>query len=265
MAPDFPELFPVPLDGRVGLVGDTHANTGWTIRVIESLAAEGVRVVVQLGDFGWWPQYRFAHKISRAAARAGVEVLFIDGNHEHHANLRAHAHRVDPGFEEGRPVLMHPRLWYLPRGCAWEWDGVRFRALGGAYSIDMDFRTPSKDWFPEEVPSVADAHRAIDAGPADVFLCHDYPELGYQLPGMPGLDETHERGSRQVQQMLAEVAKAIGPQLVVHGHWHRRYNIERDNIAIEGLDCDNTPGAALILDLDTLQTRDWPTPTPKRW
>ena len=258
--PTFPELFPVAEGGRVGLVGDTHANTGWFIRVIEDLATEGVRVVVQLGDFGWWPQYRFAQKISRAAGRIGVEVLFIDGNHEHHLNLRDSARRADPDYEQGRPVQLHPRLWYLPRGCAWEWSGVRFRALGGAYSIDRWGRTPGKDWFPEETPTIADAYRAIGAGPADVFLCHDYPALGYELEGIPLSEESDERSSRQVQELLAEVATAIEPELVVHGHWHRRYSIERDNIAIEGLDCDNKPRAAVVLDLETLQTRDWATP-----
>ena len=233
---------------------------------IDGLAAHGVKVVVQPGDFrmvaatqvrpqtlmGWRP-------------RAGVEVLFIDGNHEHHTDLRAHARQADPESENGRPVLMHPRLWYLPRGCAWQWAGVRFRALGGAYSVDRPSRTPGKSWFPEEVPTVADAERAIAAGPADVFLCHDHPALGYEIQGVWGIAEEHERASRQVQQIPAEVAEAIGPQLVVHGHWHRRYSIERDGISVEGLDCDNTASAALILDLDTLQTRDWPTPTPKRW
>ena len=162
---EVPEGFPCPGDGRIALVGDTHANTWWTLRVIKALAGEGIKTVVQLGDFGWWQQLAFAHKVSRDATRAGVQVLFLDGNHEHHRDLRAHARRADPGYEEGRPVLMHPNLWYLPRGCAWEWDGIRFRALGGGYSIDVDFRTPHKDWFPEEVPSPADAQRAITAGP----------------------------------------------------------------------------------------------------
>ena len=101
--PAFPELFPVAEGGRVGLVGDTHANTGWFIRVIEDLAAEGVRVVVHLGDFGWWPQYKFAQKISRAAGRIGVEVLFIDGNHEHHLNPRKGALSADPDLRQQAP------------------------------------------------------------------------------------------------------------------------------------------------------------------
>ena len=264
MAIDVPEGFPAPRNGRVALVGDTHANTWWTTRIIENLAAEGVGVMVQLGDFGWWPHMQFARKVSWAAARAGVEVLFIDGNHEHHPNLRASALLADPGGTPGGPVLMHPNLWYLPRGCAWEWDGVRFRALGGAYSIDMDARVPGKNWFPGEMPSAEDAERAIVAGPADVLLSHDYPELGYQLKGMPGLSKEHQKGSRAVQLLLAEVARAIDPELVVHGHWHRRYSIEREDVFIEGLNCDNTAGGVVILDTETLETTNWSSPVPRR-
>ena len=49
--------------------------------------------------------------------------------------------------------------------------GCAFRALGGAFSIDHAACTPGYDVFPvEEVPSYADAQRAINAGPADVLL-----------------------------------------------------------------------------------------------
>lgn len=97
-----------------------------------------------------------------------------------------------------------------------------------------------------------------------MLLSHDYPALGYHLPSTLNIDEELDRISRLVQQRLAEVAKAIQPKLVVHGHWHRRYTTQQDGITIEGLNCDNTAGAALILDIDTLQTRNWATPVPRR-
>ena len=93
---------------------------------------------------------------------------------------------------------------------------MRFRALGGAYSIDHGARTQGFDLFPaEEAPSPADAQRAIDAGPADVMLCHDYPALGYELRGRT-LPDADARASAQVQSLLAQVAEAIRPKLVVH-------------------------------------------------
>ena len=253
-------VLPAPAGSRVALVGDTHGNKAWTRRVIGALGAERVDVIVQLGDFGWWPGTWFAKDVSRAAFIAGVSVCFLDGNHENHEHLRFHASLRDPDRGPADPVEMYPSLWYLPRGCAWEWRGVRFRALGGAYSIDHGTRTPGHDLFPaEEVPSPADAERAIAGGPADVLLCHDYPALGYILKGRP-LPEADDRASRQVQDMLAQVAEAIQPKLVVHGHWHHAYTVELDGVSVVGLDCDGTDQAIALLDLDTLQTTEWSLP-----
>lgn len=253
-------VLPAPAGTQVALVGDTHANAVWTRRVIGALGAEGVDVVVQLGDFGWWPGMGFAEEVSRAAVAAGVVVCFLDGNHENHEHLRFHASLRDPDRGPADPVEMHPSLWYLPRGCAWEWRGVRFRALGGAYSIDHASRTPGYDLFPaEEAPSAVDAERAMAGGTADVLLCHDYPALGYALRGRP-LAEADDRASRQVQDMLAQVAEAVRPKLVVHGHWHHAYTVERDGITVVGLDCDGTDQAVALLDLDTLQAKEWSLP-----
>ena len=49
----------------------------------------------------------------------------------------------------------------------------------------------------------------------------------------------------------------IRPKLVVHGHWHFAYEIERDGIAVKGLDCDGTNKAPVLLDLETLEVEDW--------
>ncbi len=255
-----PRTLPSPQRRRIALVGDTHANAPWTGRVIAALAAHGIDMVVQLGDFGWWPHIEFARKISHAARFAGITVCFIDGNHEHHDHLRFHSDLRNRGGNPTDPVEMYQSLWYLPRGCSWQWHGVRFRALGGAFSIDHASRTAGYNWFPgAETPSFADAERAIAGGPADVLLCHDYPAVGYLLTGLP-IPAADQRASRQVQTMLAAVVERIEPKLVVHGHWHRRYTTVRDGLTIAGLDRDNTHRAVALLDLDTLQIEDRPPP-----
>ena len=258
-----PDEFPSSVGGgRVGLVGDTHANSGWFTRVINEMADDGIKVIVQLGDFGWWPHLSFISDVSRAAKRAGVVVLFIDGNHENHPHLRSTAINADPdSYHAARPVRVHPHLWHLPRGCAWEWNKVCFRGLGGAVSVDQRLRVPGVSWFAEEVPSEEDFQRAIDGGPADVLLTHDYPALGQSLTGMPGVPADLERSSREVRDRLADVVRAINPRLVVHGHWHQRYSTERHGVQVEGLSCDTSRHAAGVLNLGTLTVEEWPRPT----
>ncbi|WP_419923664.1 hypothetical protein [Candidatus Poriferisocius sp.] len=111
--------------------------------------------------------------------------------------------------ERGRvdPVEMLPSLWYLPRGCVWQWHRVRFRALGGAFSVDHMARTPGHDRFPAaEVPSASDAERAINQGPTDVLLCHDHPSLGYRLKGLPipEADDLSSASAEEVERRLSE-------------------------------------------------------------
>lgn len=41
---------PAPRNKQVALAGDSHADERWTRRVIEGLAADGVDMVVQVGE-----------------------------------------------------------------------------------------------------------------------------------------------------------------------------------------------------------------------
>ena len=251
--------FPSPQLPRVGMIGDTHGNVAWTRQAVASLAAAGIDMAVQLGDFGWNPHSGFPEIVSTAAGRAGVTVCFIDGNHEHHEHLRAHAAaRCVPGGAPS-PVEMYDDLWYLPRGCSWEWWGVRFRALGGAFSVDHASLVAGHDWFPvEEMPSAADADEAIKAGPADVLVCHDYPAIGYELRGY-SVAEAAARSSRYVRRLLGSVVDEINPKLVIHGHWHHAYTTTVGAVTVKGLDRDGADsGSVAVLDLETLYVEDHP-------
>jgi len=66
---------------RILLLGDTHANLAWTRHAIKHAHDLGADLVLQLGDFGFWPR--------RSAGRgflAGVEealaeaALLVDAN-----------------------------------------------------------------------------------------------------------------------------------------------------------------------------------------
>ena len=246
---------PTPSQPRIGLVGDTHADTMWTTSVIKMFAQQGIDMIVQLGDFGWWPHLTFVDTVARCAARHEVTFAFIDGNHEDHTDLQRWANLRHPDRSPADPVEMHPSLWYLPRGCAWEWHGVRLRACGGAFSIDYQARIPGLSWFPDsEEPSNDDIRRTIAAGPADVLLTHDHPELGYKLPGIPGVPDKLERMSAGTRLKLAAVVEEVKPKLVVHGHWHQTYVERIDGLTVAGLTCNRRPTATTILDLETLQT-----------
>ena len=85
---------------RIGVAADWHGNTAWATRAVRKMAAllpaDGPRVIVHLGDFGFWPGPRGREYLSRldaALAAAGAELSFVDGNHEDFTELA----RLRPG------------------------------------------------------------------------------------------------------------------------------------------------------------------------
>lgn len=106
---------------RILLIGDTHCNAHWTCFVIDQAEKLGVDLIVQLGDFGYWPRMaqgkHFLEWVDRTLDEAGIPLWFLDGNHEDHATLASDL--MPPGFHR---ITDH--ITYLARGTRWEWDGT---------------------------------------------------------------------------------------------------------------------------------------------
>src|SRR5690606_41506311 len=72
-------------------MGDTHGN-GFAVEKAYDFAAEvEAEVIVQVGDFGWWPRQgigrRFLRRASQLASETGIPLHWVDGNHEDHSEL----------------------------------------------------------------------------------------------------------------------------------------------------------------------------------
>jgi predicted phosphodiesterase len=206
---------------RLLVAGDVHGNAGWLDVLCRQAAQVGCDAVLQLGDFGYWPHQpggrRYLRRVTAYAERAGVVVYWIDGNHENHEALRALPPSAD-GF-----VDVADRCRYIPRALRWMWQGVRFGALGGAFSIDWRDRTPGTSWWPDEVTVAGDVAR-LGQEPLDILLTHEAP-AGVPLAGarLPAEDQIR---TDEVRALVADAVKATSPTLVLHGHWHRRHSYE---------------------------------------
>lgn len=115
------------------------------------------------------------------------------------------------------------RCRWLPRGHRWEWSGVRFGALGGAFSVNWRWRAEGISWRRGEMLTDADVARLGDE-PLDVLISHDAPQ-GMPLRGLP-IPPVDEMRSAEVRVRILEAVEATEPALVVHGHWHHRYRHE---------------------------------------
>lgn len=217
------------------VAGDWHANTEWAIRTLN----HSQDTIIHVGDFGYTFSADFIGPLERALRRTHKRLYFIDGNHDNHEHLAALPTRPD-----GTKWLTS-RIRYLPRGLRWNWHGVNFLALGGAYSVDRRYRTKGVSWWEGETISLAEAESAAASGSADVMFTHDCP-ADLLIPGLektarriPSDDLKEANGHRQ---LLQGVVDAVRPKTVYCGHFHQRLTgyLPATDTIVEVLDCDNS-------------------------
>ena len=241
---------------RVLLVGDTHANTAWLTRtVIPAAQREHSDLILQLGDFGWWPGQPAGDAFIEAARRSPVPLWWIDGNHEHHDDLAQR--RQAAGLEGRDPLHLGGNLTYLPRGARIDLDDVHALGCGGAHSIDRQLRNPGRSWFEAERITDTDIAECAVGGHADILFSHDAP-AGWDIPGMIPDEVLPPRLRAELpacwshRRALGDVFAASTPALVVHGHYHSGYATTFaapwGPVEILGLDCDGTSSNLAMLD-----------------
>jgi hypothetical protein len=245
--------------GKVVVAGDWHGNGRWSSYVIRRAAHllkdETVKIIIHLGDFGFWPgAEKYLQKASEELAGHGLFLLFADGNHEWHDRLDdLHAQAGHDG-----PVPLDDwleRIWHLPRGYRWEWHGIKWLAVGGAGSPDWQKRVPGTGWWPQEQLTDEQVQRVIAGGKADVLAAHDCPsDFMPELPPPPywwDLEPCHE-SSRRLQQIV----DATAPAHVFHGHLHTEREQVIDtasgDVHVIGLDADGAAGNYRVVDTRTL-------------
>lgn len=244
------------------MAGDWHGNEDWALNVISrvpgALAGEGRRLILQLGDFGVWPDragQRYLARISRALAEVSAELWFIDGNHEdfpHLASLAAEAATV-----HGR-VLVRPHLMHLPRGYRWTWHGRTWLACGGGASLDRAVRTGGVDWWPAEEITAAQETAIIAAGDADVLASHDcpagVPHAFGRLPAGWAAEDLARNDAHRGR--LQRIVDEVQPSYIVHGHLHRAYQRNCDfgygPVQVTGLAADGRLRNFAVLDVEAM-------------
>jgi hypothetical protein len=247
------------------LAGDWHGFTPHATWVLERAKALGIRRVFQLGDFGLWEHehsgIEYLDDLDELTDQHDVDIYCLAGNHDNERlAVQLHAASLDAdGF-----VVLRPRVKLALRGHRWTWEGTRFLALGGAYSVDKLYRTNREDektrrsrresvqygkpfrdfagtlWFPDEELTHQNVLTAIgDGSHVDVMLTHDKP-----LRSTPSWNRKDLIECRPNQEKIQEVVNATRPRLLVHGHLHFPYDCAmRDNRGnftthVVGLDAD---------------------------
>lgn len=232
------------------VAGDWHGDPVHAMYCFEQALNNNVDAIFQVGDFGFWEHMpnggSFLDVVSTLAVENDMPCYWIDGNHESHTLLRAlygpggRKHKMTPeGFWEIRPGL-----FYVPRGTRWVWNGAHLMGLGGAYSVDKDYRLareqgiasprwgwtweharvhpatgPNTMWWPEEELTDDEVAVALaDPTPLDVLFTHDKPRAAAPKWNRKNILECFPN-----QDKIQTVVNALKPKLLVHGHLHFPY------------------------------------------
>lgn len=271
---------------RILVAGDTHGNLQHAKYLVERAKFFDCQVIIVVGDFGYWEHEAsgvyFLNWIEDAAKRTGIVWCFIDGNHENHTLLRflymgqlssmglTETLKSQANFVESKRgpfrvtvtkdgfYAIRQGLYYIPRGTVWTWEGVRFLGLGGAFSVDINWRKPGTSWWPEEMiePDEVDALREV--GKVDVFLSHDAPAEVDMMSIFAQRSMEFWKADQRSSRNRALVSKAMEyskPDVAIHGHFHLRHvtyvTLENGHeVKVMGLDRDGTEQSSFtVLDL----------------
>lgn len=232
------------------VAGDTHGDPKHFVYLFERAINNDVDAILQVGDFGFWEHvpegYAYLEVLSELAIQNDMPLFWIDGNHESHIILRE---KYGPGGTHYKPTPegfweIRPGVYYIPRGTRWVWSGRHLMGLGGAYSVDKDYRLAREQgvecpawgwtsrhvamypptgqytqWWPQEEITDEDVRFALqDLTPLDILFTHDKPRAS-----TPGWNRKDLPECWPNQDKIQTVVKTLTPKMLIHGHLHYPY------------------------------------------
>lgn len=254
---------------RLLVAGDIHGDYTQSRSLFENAYAEKADAIVQLGDMGYWTHTTngkyFLHTLKELHKFFNIPFYFIDGNHEYHPGL-IEAIRSNERTAENF-IVIKKGIFYIPRGTNWTWDDVGFYGVGGAVSVDQYWRHVGTSWWPQEQIFDKDLPELeASAKPAPIWFSHDVPnEVDIERiinpnPDAPLFWPTELIAKSNLHRgRLSRLFNIVQPKIVLHGHYHRRYNkiVECGWGEVEfiGLHCEAQPDKNWII----LETDDYKT------
>ncbi|MCL1837962.1 MAG: metallophosphoesterase [Propionibacteriaceae bacterium] len=255
---------------RIALVGDVHGNWAAAKACLLWAGEQQADVVVFLGDFGFdfEPPYgkhqksEFEACVNRWAGKLGIDVLYLNGNHDNWAWTDSERERQ--GIAAVEPLQMAEHVWNLGVGQRLPWGERGWLVVPGGVSIDRVWRQYSRQrigfpiWWENEALTDAQIDDIVVANtdrPVDVVVAHDCP----YLPGswlsrhlsqnepirerseISGIGQKELRDSDDHQLRLLRIFDSClaDDGLWAHGHYHINWRHEvQDSKRVIGLDCD---------------------------
>lgn len=222
------------------ITGDVHGGCDlqkvldWDEEVGQNLGPGDYLIVA--GDFGypWDYSAEETDEILWLESRP-YTVLFVDGNHERYDFW---AERPYEDWHGGKVQRLRDRgrIRRLCRGEVFDICGASVFTMGGATSVDRDFRVPYATWWPQEQPgeqNFAEAREALEANKwqVDYVVTHTCADSMLRAALYPG--KGWERPDRdRLTGFLEELEGRLSYKRWYFGHFHRDADLERNHTVL---------------------------------
>lgn len=151
---------------------------------------------IQVGDFG----IGFQGPAYMPVLPSNVK--FIRGNHDNPAMCKVHANCIQDGTFR---------------------DDLNAMFVGGAWSIDLRFRTPGFDWWPEEELNHVEFGRVVERYELikpDVMITHDFPRSASDKMFFDSGLINGKQYEYRTASYFEDMFRTHKPKLWIGGHWH---------------------------------------------
>lgn len=212
---------------KVIICGDIHGD--W--RQINTLINhKNPDVILQVGDFGWWPHFHNTYGFSKkkkfdqfGIKNHSTKIAWIPGNHENWDDLKC--------ITDYEPLEIQDNITYCPFGTVLEINNQKILCCGGAESIDKEWRKEGVSWWKGETITQGDMDNLPDCD-IDVVISHTAPRNWIENSGRYSMDKQRDPSSFALQLIF----ERYRPKKWFNGHFHYYMNAKIDGCEWVSLD-----------------------------
>lgn len=209
------------------ITGDTHRD----FSRLYGLEMTSKDILIILGDIGI--NYCLNDediKIKEFLKKLKVRLFCIQGNHEERPENISSYHELE--MFGGKVYIEddYPNLIFAKNGELYNIDGKSFLVIGGAYSVDKEYRLLyGYKWFKDEQLSQYEMNNILDKYSGkniDIILSHTCPyKYEPREVFMAGLDQS--KVDKTMERFLDEVEEKVNYKKWYCGHYHTEKQIDK--------------------------------------
>lgn len=215
------------------IIGDTHGANTQVIRrarkMYPNLLPNEIGLII-LGDAGFnCGRPEEDAKWKKIANKIGVQVYCVRGNHDQHPKyINENGYCFSKGFDENTQGLVYqqekyPNIKYFLDGHEYIIDGLRALVIGGAYSIDKNYRLENNMfWEPHEQlteEEMKDISETFEGEHFNLILSHTCP-LSWQPKDLFLTFINQKEVDNSMEAWMEKFRSLITFDMWYFGHYH---------------------------------------------